>query len=641
MSHTRTAGLLAALAFGAFLMAGCSSGGGEPSVDASVHELLQQEYDAALVDLRAERDAKAREAAAREGAESEAARLRGELTTANGRVTELQMQIGVATDTADASTAASLYAQLNAAKASVTALTGELTTANARVTTLETLVGDATNPTADSLRGQIAKLTTDLATAEARVTALTSQLGTAQEELEEAQEDVVEAQQQAQQQVSSLEANQRADSLLRALEGNYGAGELPTAFPADLKRANTPVIILPPRTGTSAVRVIKDGGYTVSSFSAPSGHTGKKFTRTGVGEETLVVITDLEPKRRVLDHHFVQREGTDATSRRSATRLVTAAGGVPFGASLTDITAETSQIKISHGFSTSYDPPADNPNTDHDEAAGQAPKMPTTISGQVYPVTSQAGTTTYRVSGRFECGGSPGCKVTLTPSYDTADANGNLLLTGVALSVTAGTLYFRPTTAEIALDGSLGTGIVDAQYMAFGYWLTEPSTPTGSYRYEVFGNAVNGAATPTTLSVGASFSGTAVGVYVEQGGTGADLSKRQGQFTASVNLSVKTGTDLSGEIGNFKTTAMGGSSAPTTSDHWLVDLAGVGADAVGTATIKNLAGASASVGAWEYDLVANHANADPNDNPSAAVGVFDTRIPGSLHLSGAFGAKRD
>ena len=41
-----------------------------------------------------------------------------------------------------------------------------------------------------------------------------------------------------------------------------------------------------------------------------------------------------------------------------------------------------------------------------------------------------------------------------------------------------------------------------------------------------------------------------------------------------------------------------------------------------------LNGSYASVGGWEYDLVANHANADPNDNPSAAVGVFDTTYPG-------------
>ena len=421
--------------------------------------------------------------------------------------------------------------------------------------------------------------------------------------------------------------------MLDALEGDSYAASSPPSF-----STTVPVTIQTPATGTSTVRVTKDGGYTVSSFPAPAGYTGKKFTRTSVGKETLVAITDLESTRRVLDHHFKQREGASDIAKRSATRLVVDTG-VPFGTAtvLGDITGAT-EIKISHGFPASF------------TTTKPPPKTPTTISGQVYPVTSTGGTVSYKVSGRFECGGVTGCEVLLTPNYDAE----NNTLTGVALgvsdkdggTVTGAVLYFRPSaSARIPLDGSIPNtdiddvivSFVDGEYMAFGYWLREPSTPGDDYTFQVFANAIDGARSPETPSVSASFTGTAVGVYVEQG----DLSKRQGQFTASVNLTAATGGDLGGEIGRFQTTPMGGSTSPTTSGSWLVDLTSVGAATVGAAKIMGLPGSTHSEGGWRYNLVANHANADPNDDPSAAVGVFDTRIEDLLHLSGAFGASRD
>ena len=433
---------------------------------------------------------------------------------------------------------------------------------------------------------------------------------------------------------NTLAANALSQELLNALESKYATDGAVTLTPA-----STPVTIRTPATGTSTVRVTKDGGYTVSSFSAPTGYTGKKFTRTSVGKETIVVITDLEPSRRVLDHHFDQREGDDDTAKRSATRLVVDTG-VPFEASRSNIIASDSQIKISHGF-----PPKQT-------TTEQTLKTPTTISGQVYPATSTGGTTTYKVFGRFECGGVPGCEVRLTPTYGDEDSDQATpdTLTGVALAVsdkdgvdaTGAVLYFRPSTASIPLDGSIlvgTTGLVDGQYMTFGYWLTEPSTPNGDYTYQVFGNAVT-SGTLGDIPISASFAGSAVGVYVEQG-AGTDLSKRQGQFTAAINLTATTAGELGGKIGNFQTTAAGGSSAATTSQNWLVDLGSVAAGTLGSARITNLPGSSQSQGGWQFSLVGNHGNEDSNDNPSAAVGVFDTRIEDLLHLSGAFGASRD
>ena len=627
----------------------------------------------------------------RDTANTEVTRLTGELTTARAEVTRLTGVIGDETDSANAAESASLYAQLNAAKAEVatltarvgsetdassltgmleaakaevTRLTGLLTTANAEVTRLEGVIGDATQPTS---------LTARLAAAQAQVTTLQGRLRVSQDEvaslrrqLQDAQgelvterdraDDAEDRANEATREVGTLEANRLSEGLLAALEGNYGESALPSAIPTDLNLATSPVTIQSPARGTTAIRFTRDGGYTVSSFTTPTGYTGKKFTRGDSRKETIVVITDRESSRKMLDHHFLQREGTGADaaaiarSRRSATRLVVGTGGI-FNSDLANIDAPGSNIKIDHRFPDTYTiaTSGDNERTeDIDEFTGNAQKRATSYSGRVYPATVR-GTTSYKVSGRFECIPAPGCRVELASDYsDAADADGKVSLETVELRVrdkdggdiTNSALYFTPTSGAVPLDGSIETAVVDSEYMTFGYWLTERET-SGVYTYQVFG--VSQGAMPGTFSspnVEASFSGTAVGVYVEQGGTAADLSKRQGQFTASVTLTKNTAnTNLGGEIYSFQTTPAGGSTAPVTSG-WLVDL-DEAAPTGGEATIKNVAGSASSEGRWQYSLVGNHANVDPNDDPSAAVGVFDTRIPDRLHLSGAFGAKRD
>ena len=573
----------------------------------------------------------------RDTAQSRVAELEGELETAQGEVTRLTGLVGTMADAADAD--GSLHAQLNAEKAKVTDLTTRLATANSRVTELTDEIGSTGD--ADSLRGQldaantkVNRLTAELEAANTSLNSLRGQLTTAQQQAEQARREVQEVQEQA----STAETNRLSEALLGVLGGKYAASGTPT-----LTSASTPVDILPPSRGTSAIRVVKDGGYTVSSFSpVPPGYTGKTLTRTSVGKETIVVITDREPSRKVLDHHFLQREGGTDLARRGNARLI--ATEDLFGS--LDLTADITEIKISHGFRESYKPPTS------DSSRRPTAKRATTYSGQVFPGPSASGAIRYNVSGRFECDPVPGCRVQLTPSYATSlDSDGNAALESVLLEVKdkdgediTGTsvLYFRPTSGAIPLDGSVdGT---DDKYMAFGYWLTEPSTATGPYTYQVFGNAVTTGTSIMLPGVGASFSGTAVGIYVEQGGTATDLSKRQGQFTAAVNLSVKTSNDstgLSGEIGTFKTTPMGGSSASTAAQNWRVNLATAAVGETGMTTIMGIPGSAGSQGGWRYSLVDNHDNADMNDDPSAAVGVFDTRIPDLLHLSGAFGAKRD
>ena len=441
---------------------------------------------------------------------------------------------------------------------------------------------------------------------------------------------------------NTLAANTRSQGLLDELEGAAYTAATPPSLTDAPTTVPGGVVILPPANHTSAIRLLSPDRYTVSTFSVPSGYIGRRFTDSTVGKETLVVITDIEASRRVLDHHFMQREGTSPELQRGATRLEVGTDGI-LNNLLGGIADENPQIRISHGF----------PETTTNQPLGDAlTKTAASYAGSIYPATTASGTISHRVSGRFECGGAAGCMVTLTAGDYTDNGDGTFERGAVTLGTTAGQLYFRPTTTNIPLDGTIsigGTAVVDTAYMTFGYWLTEPPTEDGEYDYQVF--AIPTTTGTTTLGTGdtaitASFNGTAVGVYVEQGGTATDLSKRQGQFTASVGLKAASGM-LSGEIVGFRTTAGGGSGPARTAANWRVNLAAAdpsatpGATPGGTATITGLPGAANSEGNWRYSLVGNHAGADPHDNPSAAVGMFDTRIEDLLHLSGAFGAKRD
>ena len=571
MIRTRLA-RLAVLLLSALWLAGCGGGGGDGGV--------RQDLEAQVETLTGERD------------------------TARDEVTMLEADLKTATD-------------------KVTMLEADLKTATDKVTMLEGTIGTVAD--SDSLRGMLAaekakvtRLTTELSTAETvaetykrALDNIRGDLATARDDVEKERQRADDVQQQANQRVQTLEANQQATSLLRALEDledSYNA-MAPPSF-----STTSPVTI--PTPARNSLTITKNL-YTGRAFSAPS-FIGRRLTRTHLGKETIVVLTDREVNRKILDHHFAHREGANDEARRTASRFDIGTGGANFA--LADVrSSTTSQVKLrSRVFPVAQTAP------------DQVSKMAPTYRGSVYGK-----------SGTFECGGVENCKVQLDPTYRDADNDDETAetLTAVAISATAsGVLYFRPGSATISLDASLGPVFVDDEYMLFGWWRTEPSTPGGDYTYEVFANA-NHAAAPGGM-LGATYSGTAVGVYVEQSGTAADLSKRQGEFTAAVNLTASSDTMIKGQIGSFKTTPAGGSSQSATSQSWLVVLDDAVSGTITTAVIKNVPGSASSEGGWQYTLVGNHTNVDPAANPSGAVGVFDTRIPDLLHISGAFGAKR-
>ena len=651
MTHTRTAGLLAALALGAFLMAGCGGGGGEPSVAASVHELLQQEYDAALLDLRAEREARQAAQTARNAAQAQVMRLTGDLDTATSRVSALTAQIGAATDAANASAAASLHAQLNAAKAQVTTLTArigaatdtanpaataslhaQLNAAKAQVTTLTAQIGaatDAANPAATAslhaqlkaAKAEVTRLTAALDTANTARLSLEGRLTTAEEEAETAQQQAAQARQDAQeaeQRTSDLDATQRAKNFRSALVTT-------TAAPS----AATPTVVTVNLRTKNSVS-LERGGYRATTGSVVPGTGLRSATLPLVsGNGKTVVYTDVELSRSLLEHYLPG----DATATRLA--LNQTALGFP---TLTDneIGETNAEWEIAHGVPKSVNAvdgdPNDNDLTKDDlPTTAQNPRRATSYSGSLHGVP-----------GRFVCTGT-GCRVQVTPDYvDTVDDEKFLLEDVILASTTAqgvaiadGQVYFVPSAVPSLYTGTGNRLGGDGEYMVFGYWREDPVSPAGQYRFEVFARIVG---TVVTTVPTATYDGIAVGGYAEKDPTAAVETWRQGEFTANVHLTAD-GTNLEGTIDDFVVNPTGGSTAPATADRWAITL-NEASGGTGTLNLSQMPGTNATAGdgSWASAFVSSRQTT--GGVPPAVTGTFEAEITNSLNLAGAFGAEK-
>ena len=246
------------------------------------------------------------------------------------------------------------------------------------------------------------------------------------------------------------------------------------------------------------------------------------------------------------------------------------------------------------------------------------------------------------VNGHFSCVASSieTCTITLTGVYNDNDVDASTTienrLNTIAIAVTNGTLRFRPSSATpVSLCGEnvQCTAGDDMEYMIFGWWKEEPASASGDYDFGLFAEAVvrTGASNEVPSGLTATYDGIAGGMYVEQDPNDPVDTHRQGEFTADASLKVVDGT-VTGSIDDFVTTPTGGSAAPKTSARWLVRLSGT------SATIENMAGVS--TGTWYAQFVAPHANAAMGTDPPGVVGAFNTRIPDSVHIAGAFGAEK-
>ena len=423
-----------------------------------------------------------------------------------------------------------------------------------------------------------------------------------------AAEELEEAQQQAQ----SREANQRAEKLKEAFPGGGASGDLAAITVATA----SPVAVAAARGSLSLTRP----GYSTATLSGTGVRTATLSLTSGGDSGKTVVYTDRELSRPLLVHYGELRDSNDLT--RFA--LTTAPLTLPANVLVSPI------WKISHGVPTSLNAvdgnSADNDPNDPDTtlrddlpAGANDPRTKTSYTG-----------TLHGKSGSFVCDGTTSCDVQITPVYGDLD-DGKFPLSSVAVAATdGGALYFKPSgsqTLQLYEGGPVGA---DSEYMVFGYWREDPTSPAADYNVGVFAQAF----TPHTATdnITATYDGTAVGMYVEQDPNNAVDTHRQGEFTADVFLEVSNAapSTISGTIDDFETTPTGGSAEPRTSARWIVTLA-----ADNSALIGSLPGERS--GSWEHTFVRAHEYA-ADDTPPAVTGTFNTRILDFVHLRGAFGA---
>ena len=479
----------------------------------------------------------------------------------------------------------------------------------------------------DALEGELEDLQDDLKDATDRASAA-EQARRAAEERErqargDAADDIADAQQardEAQRQTQTLEANQRALNLLKTFP-NLSVTSPPNAADQLSTRTRDPMVS--PTVPRKNQLVFAKPTYNVGSQSAPAGLRAAKLTRTRGGADTIVVYTDRELSRPLLEHY------ADFKSETAAVQFRIDESGLPDEIEVnSDANFVTSaELVVGHGFT--------NAKAADDDVTMKT-KMAASFSGSVHGV-----------SGQFRCGGTADCMLTLTATY-SADEAGVVTatenkLTDVEMSASnSANIFFRPSSplAPIYLGdaGVQGVTTDDEEYITFGWWRTEPSTALGAYGFGVFATGMDletAGNFPNGVSGTAEYDGTAVGMYVEQGGLGGTgVASRQGEFVAAARLNANfTTSNLSGTIDSFTTTPTGGSAVPTTSDSWAVDLiddGGVKIDIRGTT----------SDGSWSHQFVENHEHAPDDAQPPAVVGSFNASIENLLHLVGAFGAHK-
>ena len=266
----------------------------------------------------------------------------------------------------------------------------------------------------------------------------------------------------------------------------------------------------------------------------------------------------------------------------------------------------------------------------------------------------------FGIGGSLVCAG--GCDVVLTPAFvvDPDNPAQSVLQTVAASSTTAGNLRFDPSGSPSVhfYNGSDFQG--DIEYMVFGYWREDPSSPISPYddgTIGVFADAINSGTNSQNLPerVVATYRGAAVGMYVEQEQSDPIDTHRQGEFVATAILRVNgANAEITGTIRDFVPTPTGGSAAPESAERWVLSLGHDGTNK--TITLNNQSGGTTE-GDWTHDYVQAHKYAGRgalDGTPPGVTGTFNARIGtisrtdehedridmDALHIIGAFGAHR-
>lgn len=505
----------------------------------------------------------------------------------------------------------------------------------------------------NALQAELDAAKSDLAQAEsARQTAQAAQqtAETALAQAQAAQQTTAQELAQAQEEASTREANQRAERLKVAF-GTPSSNRRTTTSPVTVEAIRACCLTL------------THGGFRTATLSGNGIRAATMPLTSGGDSGKTVVYTDRELTRPLLEHYGNHRD-TAIGGDKTRFNLAAPSGGPLELASSVNL-LDSDRWTITHGRAASVagtgfvrEQRDSNGNITN---AGTAGTLPT---GDALPVNARAATASsypgllHGKSGRFECGGD-GCEVTITPAYDGTEltvTNNQASLSSVSVAATGtdAILYFKPSGSPALqlYDGDPFDIGADTEYMVFGYWREDPTSPAADYQVRAFAQVLNTAARTVDTSFTATYDGTAVGMYVEQDPNNPVDTHKQGEFTADVYLEASGSTTISGTIDDFVTTPTGGSAEPRTAGRWLVRLLGAAADpavypGVGTGTtalIDNLSGVKS--GTWDYAFVPAHQHADTDldttgvqRTPPAVTGTFDTRIVDFVHLIGAYGAK--
>ena len=388
--------------------------------------------------------------------------------------------------------------------------------------------------------------------------------------------------------------------------------------------------------GAGAPASVRSTGYTASmgAILPNSGWSASRLMQTVTGATNhLFVYTDIDPPTRIQFYNF---DGDSTTPRRYANTdmdaltapadsgttipaLALGDTGETFSAATADPTKFPRPQSAEEGSLRQVYRNNDDTNNDLTDGFEQV-SIPGNYNG---------------AGGRYICTGGTAdapCAVTVAP--------------GGAYTV-VGTWTFVPELNSTAWQG-------DQEFMSFGWWLQEPTSPTGAYtfRYYADGNAYQRPATQTLAAGSATYNGRAAGKYVVQeiddtGVTGGQA----GMFTAAASLTARFGTTntLGGTISGFQTDNAGVDVAGwsvtlnrqsfTIADTTDVVTAGTNNDP----TSANFDGATAMMGGqtahgtWTSQFFGQPTTADAY--PLGVGGTFQADNE-QASIGGAFGARR-
>ena len=360
---------------------------------------------------------------------------------------------------------------------------------------------------------------------------------------------------------------------------------------------------------------------------------------TGDATATWAIYTDIETRRGVLEHYYNQyRESNKPSEFEFPDVLFERESGAEndnLGRTYTTTAGRTADTLLMSGSIAAT----------ADDGTRRVVTSPDIPNGDVVTIRRNPGASfsasVRGVSGSFICQATSEC--TFTVHLLRYEENSPRLLAPDPFTFTQADWVFRAgSQPQIAIPGG------DREFMYFGWRIQTPDSSGGTYKFEPRLGGMGLTDSPTFIGE-ARYTGPATGRYVKE--DRAETVESDGQqltvatsgiFTADATL-IATDASVSGNVRNFRE---GGRSL----GDWAVLLDQGGTTSLQVGDTKHPdPGPSAGqdkAGDWGVEFVPSRVGgnspttAGADENPVAAVGYFDAALEEVLHVSGAFGAKR-